>query len=466
MLKSQSLVFTMPDAPVTVTDSGISELWCALTDSLRNDAAYWYVGFDSLWESVGSELVTRDGKIAKRIANYLFKNYQIRLPDPLVSTLGNIASQNAPSCNGEKYRVDFVTRKRDLWHPGDYGDHGSCYWGAYKNAPGAIMESGGCGFTVHTESGENVGRAWGIAPAPNMIALWNWYGTELGDMWSLRTLAALLTGALESPLRDCVYASRYLESRAYINGQKGIILRAANDVSHLGEYIDLGFDMGAAHECYSCGCEIDDDDALWYDGECYCEECYPIESCERCGRDYDREDGFYVPSESRVVCPRCYERHYTTCAGCNEMISQDDAQEAIGRWGNHNSYCSDCFDGIECAICSEVYTSDSIESVANGDYVCDSCLRAHYVECESCHVLCAHDDTIMLDATIHLANGRILEMPTLCPECYERHSCSVCHNAPATIPVSNGETVCSDCYRDDFSLFAVSISLDQIVLIE
>ena len=91
--------------------------------------------------------------------------------------------------------------------------------------------------------------------------------------------------------------------------------------------------------CSCCGCEIDDENEVFYDvnGNVYCEDCYNSEtvSCDWCHERFPCSDDH--GDEEMCVCGRCYDNHFYHCTRCGRLVSDNDAC-----WHDDDPYCDDC----------------------------------------------------------------------------------------------------------------------------
>lgn len=122
--------------------------------------------------------------------------------------------------------------------------------------------------------------------------------------------------------------------------------------------------------CYACGCEMDEDDAVYVNGEYYCQDC--VDYCDHC-QEYHVSESYYIEDGDIYVCQYCFDECYTTCACCNDRYNIDDTT-----W---------------------VESEDS--------YICEHCLEENYFHCDECGEYFSNDD-------MHNYDGRCL-----CDDCYD-----------------------------------------------
>lgn len=124
-------------------------------------------------------------------------------------------------------------------------------------------------------------------------------------------------------------------------------------------------------ECYDCGCVIDEDDAIWINGEPYCSDC--VTYCECCDSYFVNDsEGTYIESENRYVCNECRDNYYTYCSECDEYYPTEDT---VYIDGTGEYVCVDCFNDYygQCEHCGEHFRDTQLHE-HNGKYYCSDCL--------------------------------------------------------------------------------------------
>ena len=123
-------------------------------------------------------------------------------------------------------------------------------------------------------------------------------------------------------------------------------------------------------ECFDCGEEIDEQDAVCIDDECYCVDC--IFCCDYCNGDIPSKDNSYGDNNI-LLCQSCYEEHYFTCESCNNIVLWDDSFSY-----RDTHYCEHCFfeSYFYCSNCNDPYPighlNDSYRDLQD-DQVCSDC---------------------------------------------------------------------------------------------
>lgn len=92
-------------------------------------ASFDYTDIDWAWK-------TNRGTLPKRIGSWVYQNYKTKLPEKILSEIGNIARQSLPK--EQTYSFDIV--KTVDWTRGEFGDHGSCLWSGDR-PDGRLVES-------------------------------------------------------------------------------------------------------------------------------------------------------------------------------------------------------------------------------------------------------------------------------------------------------------------------------------
>lgn len=93
--------------------------------------------------------------------------------------------------------------------------------------------------------------------------------------------------------------------------------------------------------CETCGAELTEDEAFYFDGEHYCSECLDDETvvCEQCGERIWNNDN--SGSDRLPLCDRCYDNYYTSCEACGRIIHNDYAHYFDD---DDYPYCESCYD--------------------------------------------------------------------------------------------------------------------------
>lgn len=107
--------------------------------------------------------------------------------------------------------------------------------------------------------------------------------------------------------------------------------------------------------CCSCGCQIYEDEAYFFDENYYCEDCLNDETfvCECCGERFFNEDN--EGDNSIDLCGSCYDRHYTTCSNCERIIPLDLAYYVDDDYGEE-PFCQSCYEREKSYLCIHDYS--------------------------------------------------------------------------------------------------------------
>ncbi len=119
--------------------------------------------------------VTKEGRIAKRIAAYLHKKHKAKLSDKLLAHAGNYLATDLPA-EGVTYAI---TKKFD-WKQGEFGDAGSCFF--MPSADGIFERlslSAAYALRFYTKTGKGSGRAFLLPTRQGNTVVVNSYGPSL-----------------------------------------------------------------------------------------------------------------------------------------------------------------------------------------------------------------------------------------------------------------------------------------------
>lgn len=189
-------------------------------------------------------------------------------------------------------------------------------------------------------------------------------------------------------------AGKYIESegthyRDYDNFENCTLSRPkGNDndnditVGHAPICIECGYEhdcednISCCHngvKCAACGEYVDEDDAIYIDGEPYCRDC--VFYCDDCGEYYVGEGTYVHDSRSYeiCVCESCRDEYYEYCAECGEYHPRD----CMNYIESQDEYvCSDCCDYYYsfCEECGEYFRNNNLRE-HKGKMYCEDCLR-------------------------------------------------------------------------------------------
>ena len=257
------------------------------------------------------------------------------------------------------YTVDASYNGNDFWHEPKINRQ-MFHWGEEKLVQGRLYPQDNDGdnsvYTPYREIVQNI-------------------MSELFDFPNLWTVAK---GTSAAGRYVCSYGTHYRDYDSYDNCTLSRIKGSENE-----KYISVGHDpicikCGNEHDiqenisccarkvtCAECGCEIDEDEARYIDGEYYCDDCSFW--CDCCG-EYRVGEATEVRG-GRTVCSSCLEDHYTFCDDCEEYV--------------RNRYINEI----------------------NGEHICNECLEENFGPCDHCGAM--HRFTDM----------REIAHSMLCPDC-------------------------------------------------
>lgn len=176
----------------------------------------------------------------------------------------------------------------------------------------------------------------------------------------------------------CSYGTHYRDYDSYDNCTLSRIKGSENE-----KYISVGHDpicikCGSEHDiqenisccarkvtCAECGCEIDEDEARYIDGEYYCDDCsFWCDCCD----EYRVGEATEVRG-SGTVCSSCLEDHYTFCDDCEEYVRNRYINEINGE-----HICNECFEENfgPCDRCGEMHRYTDMREIAHR-MLCPDC---------------------------------------------------------------------------------------------
>ena len=200
----------------------------------------------------------------------------------------------------------------------------------------------------------------------------------MSELFEFPNLWTVAKGTSAAGRYVCSYGTHYRDYDSYENCTLSRIKGSENE-----KYINVGHDpicikCGNEHDiqenisccarkvtCAECGCEIDEDEARYIDGEYYCDDCSFW--CDCCG-EYRVGEATEVRG-GRTVCSSCLEDHYTFCDDCEEYV--------------RNRYINEI----------------------NGEHICNECFEENFGPCDHCGVM--HRFTDMREIAHRM----------LCPDC-------------------------------------------------
>ena len=119
----------------------------------------------SVFETAGTEPVNQDGTWLTRLKNVYYKTYKENLVPTVQTALQNY---------GPAYEISFTRVLQ--WAKDEYGNGGSCYWGANSAARYWFQQAGVYGMLVKRD-GKTYGRAF-LWPMEDYILGWGFRGAS------------------------------------------------------------------------------------------------------------------------------------------------------------------------------------------------------------------------------------------------------------------------------------------------
>ena len=200
----------------------------------------------------------------------------------------------------------------------------------------------------------------------------------MSELFEFPNLWTVAKGTSAAGRYVCSYGTHYRDYDSYDNCTLSRIKGSENE-----KYINVGHDpicikCGNEHDiqenisccarkvtCAKCGCEIDEDEARYIDGEYYCDDCsFWCDCCD--------EYRVGVATEVRgggTVCSSCLEDHYTFCDDCEEYVRNRYINEINGE-----HICNECFEENfgPCDHCGAMHRFTDMREIAHR-MLCPDC---------------------------------------------------------------------------------------------
>ena len=200
----------------------------------------------------------------------------------------------------------------------------------------------------------------------------------MSELFEFPNLWTVAKGTSAAGRYVCSYGTHYRDYDNYDNCTLSRIKGSENE-----KYINVGHDpicikCGNEHDiqenisccarkvtCAECGCEIDEDEARYIDGEYYCDDCsFWCDCCD--------EYRVGVATEVRgggTVCSSCLEDHYTFCDDCEEYVRNRYINEINGE-----HICNECFEENfgPCDHCGAIHRFTDMREIAHR-MLCPDC---------------------------------------------------------------------------------------------
>lgn len=156
---------------------------------------------------------SKAGTLPKRIAKF-FAASGVKLKPDSLGMIGDLARSYCPKSH--KYRYDVVCNGGFDWDSGDFGDHGSCYWGCHAKCRHQLQSQHNAfalrWYEVGNTDNRGVGRCW-IVVQDGVAFLFNYYGPD-----SLLTAARMLATECKGLYHECRLSCNSGTSDFYLNG--------------------------------------------------------------------------------------------------------------------------------------------------------------------------------------------------------------------------------------------------------
>lgn len=366
------------------------------------------------------------GTLPKRLQSFIFKKYQMKLEDRVVTNIGNLANQH--TLEGRDFVFDFDNTLD--WHAGDYGDAGSCFWGGKNYILPTFRHFGGFAMRIYLKqerTGEykGVGRAllypylktghgyqpkkWG---EPDALLVFNGYGKEAANygqsksgqhygqmqMLDYARLLAMFLGVSYQRARLAINDST--SDPLYVNNEGSVVV--VGPVDEIKPWKATG--APGRKNYYVFAVKWPSDEMRRF-----------MRPCCNCGRILSGDDPptagmlkLMVGPDAKEYCEECLNKVFVPCmGGCGARVSTKANRNLIhaevlgavpGITGGRGyiQLCNDCIpkQTFICAVCGDRHhVSDKRDyHIANGSgaptrsYACVDCARnrLHLSNCPDC----------------------------------------------------------------------------------
>lgn len=364
------------------------------------------VNRDHFHSAIGSELVNKQGKFAKRFIRHFKDMTGENLPNEIISQIGNLITEGL----NKEASTHYVDVTNDFnWDDGDFGHSGSCWFDSdqYPTSLDSLLNVNGYCLRKFDERGYDEGRLWfipSVLDGQEVFITFNAYGYDGENREASKILAQLLqeVSGIKYICTSIDFESSYSSSAMYINPGQMIVypdtMRIDRDSEFTmrirkieGDHYDRIVENDDSYYCERCNERLSEDEVYSDDSGFYCESCYDdlYTRCNHCGDTLARDTSEVYTSESGYdFCESCYTDKYAFCESCESEVENDDLVIIDGQ-----GYCESCADDrtVKCHNCDQRVDSDEIKTF-EGQYYCEACIDEVSFTCPSCGETHSIDD--------------------------------------------------------------------------
>lgn len=325
---------------------------------------------DSEWNlfSLTAKKAPYKGKWTKRFASYMYKTYKEKIPDDIMSKVGEILSRYTER-NERNYHFEFA--KFSDWAQGAFKerDGKSCWWGDGKDysRKGIVQDPRGYAilfyeskrhFDAYSKK-KGAGRCWAIDQG-EYVVIFNAYGIPLSD------IAAIL-----SQKWKCSFAKAQVKSHGThinsgnlnnINPVSGVqpygpvglcyVIGSSDALKALPDVIDIGDIRFKDQRCAICGnLHIKPEMLSLKNKEYSCQECVKtLIECRYCGKHSK-------PEQFKAVYDPRDDKRYLVCIGCEGVetgictLHGAVVHPVTKVWHTNKHYCVGCMAHSKAITC-------------------------------------------------------------------------------------------------------------------
>lgn len=220
----------------------------------------------------------------------------------------------------------------------------------------------------------------------------------VSEMWDFPNRWKVSKGAEEAGKYICSEGTHYEDYRYYNDCTLSRIRNSENKNVITVGHVPICVTCGCGHNqednisccagdqtrCECCGAVVYEDDAIWINGDAYCNDCAHV--CDWC-EEYTTEDLTTAYGAYRRwgryeynVCPYCLENNFTFCVDCEEYF---ESELTFWHEGAQDYVCEECMEdnSSTCDKCGELFYSGTMtEDDEEGLLYCEYCYGVRLAE--------------------------------------------------------------------------------------
>lgn len=302
----QRITFNAPEG--AVTDAGRAAIEQFLLDG----------GWPAVETAVEWVWMNKNGTLPKRIARQLFKRRGCKLPDAIISEIGNITRRHTESAAA--YTIDFT--KTFDWDAGAFGETESCFWKLKHRAKDILVANGCMAVRIYHPDGAGKARAW-LSSVPEGLVCWNGYGME--DSPTLAIARVLSTYLNTTYKKVALRNNGERRGLVFINGGHGYLV-GDGAVLNAVELIDFHYNA-LLGTCEACNATFDGEPTLGPNHDVYCPAHARalLVNCSGCEKiqwrpEVNAQKEKAILFEGKLWCAECVQAISAKCLHCSTLM--------------------------------------------------------------------------------------------------------------------------------------------------